>query len=92
MKHKTGSMREPLAILLALCTSMTMPVLADDNALTRGAKTAGHAVGSAAHEVGEGAKHIGKTIGKEAKEVGKTIGHAAKEGGKEFRCAVKGKC
>ena len=55
------------------------PVSAEVQSVRDGARRAGHAVGSVAHDIGQGAK-----------EAGKDIGGAAKEGGKEFRRAVKG--
>jgi len=77
---------------LFLAAALTaLPLQAEEGTLADGARKAGHAAGSAAHQVGQGTKKIGKTIGKEAKKVGKTIGHAAAEGGREFRRAVRGK-
>lgn len=67
-----------------------LPLKAEEGTLADGARNAGHAAGTAAHQIGQGTKKIGKTIGKEAKKVGKTIGHAAVEGGREFRRAVRG--
>lgn len=66
------------------------PASAEKQGLKDDAKRAGHAVGTAAHDIGHGAKKVGKEIGQGAKEAGKAIGGAAKEGGKEFRRAVKG--
>jgi len=66
------------------------PASAEEQSLKDGAKRAGHAAGSVAHDIGHGAKKIGKEIGQGAKGAGKAIGGAAQEGGKEFRRAVKG--
>ncbi len=66
------------------------PVSAEEQSLKDGAKRAGHATGSIARDIGQGAKRVGKEIGQGAKKVGKEIGGAAKEGGREFRRAVKG--
>jgi hypothetical protein len=69
---------------------LALPAGAEDSTLKQDAKQAGHAVGSAVHEVGHGAKKVGKEIGHGAKEAGKAIGSAAREGGKEFHRAIKG--
>lgn len=66
------------------------PASAEEQSLKDGAKRAGHATGSVARDIGQGAKKVGKEIGQGAKQVGKEIGGAAKEGGREFRRAVKG--
>lgn len=66
------------------------PVFAEEQGLKDGAKRAGHTVGAAFHDIGQGAKKVGKEIGQGTKEAGKAIGAAAKEGGKEFKRAVKG--
>lgn len=84
--------RKAAAYTAALWLMCAAGANAEDDGLTEGAKKAGHVTGEIAHDIGQGAKKVGKAIGKEAKEVGKTIGHAAKEGGKQFHCAVKGKC
>jgi len=76
------------AVVLGL--AVLAPVSAEEQTLQDGAKRAGHAVGTAVHDIGQGAKKVGKEIGEGAKEAGKAIGGAAKEGGKEFRRAVKG--
>ncbi len=60
-------------------------VFAEEQNLKDGAQRAGHALGAAARDIGQGAKKIGKEIGHGAKEAGQAIGEAAKEGGKEFR-------
>jgi len=73
-----------------LVVAALSPVSAEEQSLKDGAKRAGHAVGTVAHDIGHGAKKVGKEIGQGAKEAGKAIGGAAKEGGKEFRRAVKG--
>lgn len=73
-----------------LFSALVPPAGAGEDSLKKDAKEAGHAVGSALHDVGHGAKKIGKEIGHGAKEAGKAIGGAAKEGGKEFHRAIKG--
>jgi hypothetical protein len=75
---------------VVLVIAAVSPASAEEQNLKDGAKHAGHAVGTAAHDIGHGAKKVGKEIGQGAKEAGKVIGGAAKEGGKEFRRAVKG--
>lgn len=76
------------AVVLVLAA--LSPATAEEQSLKDGAKRAGHAAGSVAHDIGHGAKKIGKEIGQGAKGAGKAIGGAAQEGGKEFRRAVKG--
>lgn len=83
-----GSM---LVLTLALS-----PVHADAS-VKDDAKRAGRATGEAVHDVGQGAKKVGKEVGEGAKKAGKAVGNAAKEGveaakegGKEFGRAVKG--
>jgi len=66
------------------------PVSAEEQGLKDDAKRAGHTVGAAFHDIGQGAKEVSKEIGQSVKEAGKAIGGAAKEGSKEFRRAVKG--
>ena len=85
----------PLPVAAAVCAalllgSLALPAGAEDGSLKEDAKQAGHAVGSALHEVGHGAKEIGKEIGHGAKEAGKAIGSAAREGGRAFHRAIKG--
>ena len=76
------------AVVLVFAASS--PVSAEEQSLKDGAKRAGHAAGSVAHDIGHGAKKVGKEIGQGAKQAGKAIGGAAKDGGKEFRRTVKG--
>ncbi len=86
-----------------ICGSMLVltlafsPVHAADASIKDDAKRAGRATGEAVHDVGEGAKKVGKEVGQGAKKAGKAVGNAAKEGveaakegGKEFGRAVKG--
>mgnify|MGYP006382597487 CR=1 FL=1 len=73
-----------------LVFAVSSPVSAEEQSLKDGARRAGHAAGSVAHDIGHGARKAGKEIGQGAKEAGKAIGGAAREGGKEFRRAVKG--
>jgi len=74
-------------VLVALAVSSAYA----EDSIKDDAKRAGHAAGSAVHEVGheakkvgkeigEGAKNVGKGVGQGAKKVGKDVGHAAKEG------------
>ena len=80
-----------LAVLsVAAIMAALSPASAEVQQLTTDAKRAGHAVGSAVREVGQGTKKIGKEIGQGVKDAGRAIGGAAREGGKEFRRAVKG--
>ena len=74
----------------ALAFAAVPTASAEEQSLKDGARRAGHAAGSVAHDIGHGAKKVGREIGQGAKEAGKAIGGAAKEGGKEFRRAVKG--
>ena len=74
----------------AMLIAISSPAFAEEGNLKDGAKRAGRAVGSVAHDIGHGAKKVGKEIGQGAKQAGMAIGEAAKEGGKEFRRAVKG--
>jgi hypothetical protein len=76
--------------VVVLVFAVLSPVSAEEQGLKDDAKRAGHAVGAAFHDIGQGAKKVGKEIGHGAKEAGKAIGGAAKEGGKEFKRAVKG--
>lgn len=75
---------------LAFLVLGSAPASAGDDGLKDGARKAGHAAGSVAHDVGHGAKEVGREIGHGAKRAGKAIGGAAKEGGREFRRALKG--
>lgn len=87
------------AILLAALFSSA--VFAGDQSLEQGAKQAGHATGSALHDIGQGAKKVGVEIGHAAADAGRKIGHGAanagraigratSEGAKEFWHAIKG--
>lgn len=89
--------RSAAALLLALATGMPVTILAEES-IKDGAKKAGRAVGSTAHDIGQGAKEVGKDVGKGAKKAGKAVGgvakegvEAAKEGGRELKRAVTGK-
>lgn len=73
---------------LVLCLVVTSA--GAEETLQDGARKAGRATGEVVHDVGEGAKKIGKEIGQGAKEAGKAVGSAAREGGREFKKAVKG--
>lgn len=89
-KLNLGALR---ALSMALGISCLMSVTttgAEEESLKEGAKRAGRATGAVVHDIGQGAKQVGKEIGQEAKKVGKAVGEAATEGGKEFRKAVKG--
>lgn len=85
-----------LPAVLVLVTAATLlgagfaPAATADENLKDGAKRAGHALGTAAHDIGHGAKKVGKEIGHDAKQAGKAVGAAAKEGGREFKRAIKG--
>lgn len=81
----------PLKVVLGiLCLMLVTTAGAEEESLKQGAKRAGRATGAVVHDIGQGAKQVGKEIGQGAKKVGKTLGEAASEGGKEFRKAVKG--
>lgn len=75
--------------LAAVC-AFSMSTASAEESLKQGARRAGHVAGTVVHDIGEGAKKVGKEIGQGAKEAVKVVGEAAKEGGKEFRKAVKG--
>ena len=82
----------------ALGLLLAPAMLSAAESIKDGAKKAGHAIGSTAREVKEGATDAGKEVGKGAKKVGKAVGgvakegvEAAKEGGREFKRAVSGK-
>ncbi|MBI3896950.1 MAG: hypothetical protein HY308_01480 [Gammaproteobacteria bacterium] len=79
--------RAGVAALLMLTMISTR---ADEAEVTDDARAAGHAVGSAIHEVGHGAREVTRTIGHAARDTVKTGVHAVKEGGKELKRAVKG--
>lgn len=83
--------RRALKVVLGIGCLMLAPIAgAEEESLKQGAKRAGRATGAVVHDIGQGAKQVGKEIGQGAKKVGKTVGEAATEGGKEFRKAVKG--
>jgi hypothetical protein len=72
-----------LAAILVLASTASV---AEESKIEAGAKKVGHAVGTAAREVGQEAKKFGKAVGEAAKE-GVV---AVKEGGKELKRAAKG--
>jgi hypothetical protein len=81
--------------LLFLCFALSTAHAEGD--MTQDARKAGRAVGEVMHDIGHGAKKVGKEIGQGARKVGKAVGDAAKEGfealkegGKEFKQALKG--
>jgi len=78
--------RECVAAVLLLAAAQT----ASPEGIKDDARSAGHAVGSAAREVKEGAKKAGKEIGHEARKAGQAVGAAAKEGAQEVKRAFKG--
>ena len=82
--------RHALAVVFVISSFLLSPTWAEEESLKQGAKRAGRATGAVVHDIGQGAKQVGKEIGQGAKKVGKTVGEAASEGGKEFRKAVKG--
>ncbi len=95
MNHKLAISRRIRHILVCACATALFvsglaPAFADGDNLKEGAKKAGHAAGSAVHDISHGAKKAGKEIAHDAKKAGKEIGQAAKEGGREFRRALKG--
>jgi len=92
MQSAASSWSQAFARLCAvvLVFAALPPASAEEQSLKDGARRAGHATGSVVHDIGQGAKKVGKEIGQGAKEAGKAVGGAAKEGGKEFRRAVKG--
>ena len=75
--------------LFLMLSVVTIPAGAEET-LRDDARKAGRAVGGAIHDVGQGAKKVGKEIGQGAKEAGKAVGGAAAEGGRELKKAVKG--
>lgn len=83
-------MRHAFIVGFALSSLLFSMAWAEEESLKQGAKRAGRATGAVVHDIGQGAKQVGKEIGQGAKKVGKTVGEAASEGGKEFRKAVKG--
>ena len=83
-------MRHALIVGFAVSSFVLSIAWAEEDSLKQGAKRAGRATGAVVHDIGEGAKQVGKEIGQGAKKVGKAVGEAASEGGKEFRKAVKG--
>ena len=90
--RKTRRLPGALALACAVTLLLTGFVQAAnaEESLKDGAKHAGHALGTAVHDVGHGAKKVGKEIGHDAKQAGKAVGNAAKEGGREFKRAIKG--
>lgn len=78
-----------LSALLVVVSVLPLPAAAEET-LRDGARNAGHAVGSAVHDVGQGAKKVGKDVVQGAKQAGKEVGGAAREGGRELKKAVKG--
>ncbi|MHB8454366.1 MAG: hypothetical protein ACYDDO_06635 [Acidiferrobacterales bacterium] len=95
MNHKSEIFRPirhvlACALAAALFVSGLAPAFADGDSLKEGAKKAGHAAGSAVHDIGHGVKKAGKEIAHDAKKAGKEIGQAAKAGGREFKRALKG--
>ena len=88
------------AAILALNIASVSSAPAEES-LADGARKAGRAVGTAAREVWQEGKKVGKEIGHGVAKVGKEIGHgaakagkavggAAKEGAREFKRAIKG--
>jgi len=78
------------AAVLALNITGVFSALAEEDGLKDGARKAGRAVGTAAREVWQEGKKVGKEIGHGAAKVGKAVGKAAKEGAGELKRAVKG--
>jgi stage III sporulation protein SpoIIIAA len=89
------------AAVLALNIVGVYSAFAEEDSLKDGARKAGRAVGTAAREVWQEGKKVGKEIGHGAAKVGKEIGHgaakagkavggAAKEGARELKRAIKG--
>ena len=76
----------PVALLWA---AFTVSVSAAET-LRDDARKAGRTVGGVIHDVGQGAKKVGKEVVQGTKEAGKAVGGAAREGGREFKKAVKG--
>jgi hypothetical protein len=96
--------RKPILICaaqVALGFAAISFALAADDSLVDGARKAGRAVGSTAHEawqegkkageeIGHGAAKVGKEIGHGAAKAGRAVGSAAKEGALEFKRAITG--
>ena len=77
---------QPMQFRRVACVALTLlfaatltTASADDTKLKDDAQSAGHAMGAAVRDVGQGARKVGKAVGK-----------AAQEGGREFRRAIKG--
>ncbi len=73
-------------LVLALCAN----AYAEESKVKEGAKEVGHAVGTAAREVGHGTKKITKEVGKAVAGAARETGHAFRDGAKEVKKAVKG--
>jgi hypothetical protein len=78
----------PVMLGAALCCMVALTQA--EESLRDGARKAGRATGEAIHDVGQGAKKIGKEVVQGTKDAGKAVGSAAREGGREFKKAVKG--
>jgi hypothetical protein len=61
---------------------------AEENVFKEGTKEIGHAVGTAAREVGHGTKKATKEIGKAVTTASRETGHAFRDGAKEVKKAV----
>jgi len=89
------------AAMLALGIVGVSSALAEEANLADGARKAGRAIGSTAHEawqegkkagkeIGHGAAKVGKEIGQGAAKAGRAVGSAAKEGALELKRAITG--
>lgn len=90
-----------VASILVICLPLgfSAPVLHADESIKTDMRHAAHAIGDAAHEVGEDAKHalkevvptarkIGHTVARSAKEAGRAVAQGARETGTELKEAA----
>jgi hypothetical protein len=73
-------LRSSLTAALLATALTTSVVLAEESTLAKDAKQAGHAIGSAAREVG----HVAKDVGHDVAHAAKEAGPAAKEAGSDL--------
>jgi hypothetical protein len=81
---KKLSVHSTALLALLICVSAT----AEENAFKEGTKEIGHAVGTAAREVGHGTKKVAKEVGSAATVAARETGHAFRDGAKEVKKAV----
>jgi len=78
------------AAVMALGVAFAWSAPAAEDSLADGARKAGRAVGSTAHEAWQEGKKAGKEIGHGAAKAGRAAGKAAKEGALELKRAITG--